>query len=178
VRPPLLPIVGLPCQKHSDARIELGQVVSACPDRALPVGQAVLLWHDDQMVVADDERKIHVWQRQLEDDGILAIGPDIDDLFDDPLGRRRRFAATMVVDRRNDVLSAQRLAVVELDVLSEPESPGLRVCARIPTLRQLWNGVIVGIEFGEIVVDPAKETDLKGKRCPGARIERIARRAA
>ena len=84
----------------------------------------------------------------------------------------------MMIERRNDILRRQRLAIVELHALSDLEGPRLRVWSSLPAFGQFWDKVPIGRYFSEVV---SQSTILKRdleRLSYNRRVQRIGRRPA
>ena len=179
VGPALLPVVGFAVGCGAHARVELLEHVAAGADTALPVHSATVLGRaDDQMVVADQVREVGAAAGQLEHHRVLAVRLDVLDRGDDALGGRLGILAAVMVERGDDVVGIERLAVVELHALAQLEGPGRGIGRSVPALGQLADEIAVRRDFGQVVAQLA-ETDVDHVAVEGLRrIEHVARAAA
>src|SRR5262249_40454455 len=74
----------------------------------------------------------------------------------------------MMVEGGDDVVGVERLAIVERDALAELEPPSLCILGGLDGLGELGNGLTVGSDLNQVVVDRAPEADIDdGRRTPG-----------
>jgi hypothetical protein len=170
-----LPVVGIALGRDTHAGIERGDLERAGPDRPTPVREARR--HDQKMEVGEEIRQIGVRLGERDPDLIRAHRLDRLDAGHDALGARGGVLAAMQVERVDDILGIERLAVGEGDALAQSDQPGLGVGLGLPAFGELRLDLALGIDLGEQV-----EGGEPGDRGHGvgiaARIERIDGAAA
>ncbi len=130
----LLPAIGIQLQLGPHAGLEGLQGIGARPDARLPIGLAVLGRHDVEVIIGQNIGEVGVAALQGEDHAVRAVGLDILDAGHDAFGAGLGVLAPVQVQRGDDVLGLERLAVVPLDALAQLEDPGLGVVAGLPSL--------------------------------------------
>ena len=110
---------------------------------------------DQDVVVAQEVGEVGVAVFQRKGDRVVIVLLHVLNRGDDRLGRGLRGLADVVLQRLDDVVRAEGLAVVELDASLELEGPDRRVVRGLPAFRQLAGQAAVGPDLGQAVEDHA-----------------------
>jgi hypothetical protein len=171
-----LPIVRVAFECGAHAGLVTLKHVTARADAGLRLELAVLGRHDRHVIVADDVREVGVALLHREDHRVLTVRLDLLDRLEDGLGRGLRLLAEMVVDRGHHVPGVQGLAVMELNPLTQLESPLNGVVRGLPALRELGDE-FVGVAYLREVIAQAVPDELHVAVGKGRRIKGVGGRA-
>ena len=82
------PISGVSLERHANAGLIGFEFVAAGSVAGVPVDLAVARGADHQVIIGAEDREIRAALLERDDDGVLAVGLDVDDRVDEALGCR------------------------------------------------------------------------------------------
>ncbi len=170
----LAEIVRIAAAFHAHPRLPTVENIGAGASALLEVGGVGRL--DGEVIVAQGEAKIGVAVFQHDDHFVLAVGAHFIHLLQQGFGRRIGTLAAMPVERLDDILGLQRLAIVELHAAMQLESPGGGIGRSIPGFRQLRHQLGMFVIAQQRVAQQPLGGQLRHGIRQQARVQRIRRR--
>ena len=150
------PVIGPLLRDGTDPGLEDVKRVAARTDRLHPVRPAVR--DDEEVVIGQKIRQIHVAARHRDADLVRAERLHLRDVAERRLGGRFRVAAVQV-QRIDNIVRVQRLAVRESNALADIEDPIGSARLRFPVFEQFRRGPVVLVDLDEAVHDLIGEVD-------------------
>ena len=160
VAAPFLPVAAAVGQDAAHAGVEHLGLVAAGSNRVGPVLEAVR--HHQHVIVAEHVRQVGVRRLEHDLDLLLAHLHDVLDRLHRAGRARLRAFAAMQVDRVDDVVGVQRLAVAEGDALADVAHPFRRIVAGLERLEQLGLNLVLVVDLDQPVEDAGGDVDHHG----------------